>query len=181
MLDEAVINKLPSTLVTELTATIQQNQAIHRPELPYCAWRVVSDVQIGLSGRGEKASSNPNETITEIIETVQEAVLEFNFYSDSSQNGATKEARQLCQDFLNKLDLTTAMETLKAAGIGLLEKRGYGNIDTHLGDDWERRALCELRVNYVESNEDDIPFIEQLPAGAKVQGTYVNVDGTELT
>lgn len=181
MLDETVINGLPKTLVPELTATIQQDQGAHSPELPYCAWRVISDVPIGLSARGQKESTNPTEKVTEIIETVKQAVIEFNFYSDTSQNGATIEAMQLCNSFLNRLDFTTAMETLSAARIGLLSKSQNSNINKHLGDEWERRAMCELTINYVEIDEDDIPFIERLPAGATVQGTYVNVDGTELS
>jgi hypothetical protein len=180
MLDNAALNGLVKLLLPDLNAVIQQNQDAHSPEKPYCAWRITSEIEIGLAAKGEKDAPNPLDLI-QYIERSKRATIEFNFYTETESRGAEKVARKFCNEFLNKLNLQSSSEYFRANNMALVDHNDFQNIDQHLGDNWERRAVCELVINYVDSVEEEITTIQYNPAtDAGIVGTFINHDGTEL-
>jgi hypothetical protein len=173
MLDLAAINGLVKLLLPDLVQVIQANQDVKSPVKPYCAWRIVSEVEIGLAARGTKDAPNPLDLI-EYIERSKQVVIDFNFYTETKQRGAEKEARLFCNEFLNKLNLFSTSEYFAAHNMALLSTADYANMDAHLGDNWERRAMCELTINYIDSVEEVIPTITYDPnRDAGIVGTYI--------
>lgn len=182
MLDLTAINGLVKELLPELNGkVIQQNQGADSPEKPYCAWRIISEVEVGLAAIGEKASLTPTTSITQVAERTKIASVEFQFYTETKQRGAEFEAREVCNKFLTLLYLQDAKDWAYNNDYSILEVQDYSNLDLHLSDVWERRAACELQVMYIDQAEQDIPFIEYDPdRDSGITGTYINTDGTEL-
>lgn len=164
---ESSINGLIKLLEPDLKAVHQLNQGNKdKSPKPYAGWRIISEVTVGLP---ELFSTDSATYITETVNQQRKVQLEVNFYSNSREFGSLV-ARDYCNSFLAKLYLNSSLMYQESYGLSVLDTQNYSNLDTHLGDKWERRALCELTLLYSEQVSDNIPFIESVKS---IKGTFV--------
>ena len=131
----------------------------------------------------------PTTKITETIQRVKKATVEINFFTLTESQILIKQkkkvdvvdkvARLFCNEFLERLYLVQQQDYMQTNEFSLLDTTDFSDVGVYLGDKHERRAICELTLNYVGEVSEDIPFIEQ-QTGSAITGTYIDDAETEL-
>lgn len=186
MITAAQISGLIEQALPELTAAIMSDGEGKAPKKPYATFKFGSEIGQGHPLRIYTDSTDYATTkVTETVQRVKTASVEINFYTDTETQHLKKKrtnakvARQFCNEFLEKLYLVNQQDYMQDAGFSLLDTKDFSDVGVYLGDKHERRAICELTLNYVGEQAADIPFIEQQEDSA-ITGTYIDDAGTEL-
>jgi len=147
-------------MAPDVSNIIQANQSVDAPEYPYIAWRVISERNHGLpdefsvdSGDGSNLMHTNSRTRT--------AEVEIQFFTSNRKNGGMI-AREFCNEFLERIYLPTSVLFQAQNKVALMATRDYSNLDTVLGDKWERRAVCELTINYQYSLSEKVAYADSI-------------------
>lgn len=129
---------------------IRQKQDKGSPSKPYAAYRVLSNQPLGMSATYHDKNGGGVE---ETVERKRIATLEIQFFTHTELQAKEQSlinyipANYLAEIFQDKVDLTRSIAYQKLNGFSVLGVKTITDIDAYLGDNWERRALCELRIH----------------------------------
>jgi hypothetical protein len=186
MIGNAEISGLVKLCCPDVRSVILASQDVKRPERPYATFKLGAETGIGFPLRIYKDSVDfPTEKITETVQRVKKLTVEINFFTQTESQiikekpDCRKVARELCNEFLERLYLVSAQDFMTDNGFSLLDTKDFSDIGLYLGDKHERRAICELTINYVGEVFEDIPFIEKQD-DSSITGTYVDAAGNTL-
>ncbi len=129
---------------------ILQKQDKASPPKPYAAYRILSNQPLGVSAVYHDING---ENVEETVERKRIKSLEVQFFTQTEQQAIDQtienyiSANDLAELFEDKIDLTRSTAYQKLNGFSVLGVQTITDIDEQLGDRWERRALCELRIH----------------------------------
>lgn len=188
MITAAQIAGLIEQACPDLTKAIMADGEGKAPKKPYATFKFGSEIGQGHPLRIYTDSDDyPTTKVTETVQRVKTASVEINFFTDTETQHLKKKrtgdeakvARQFCNEFLEKLYLVDQQDYMLDAGFSLLDTKDFSDVGVYLGDKHERRAICELTLNYVGEVAADISFIEK-QSDSEITGTYIDDAGTEL-
>lgn len=129
---------------------IRQKQDKRSPAKPYCAYRFLSNQPFGSPA---EYYDDIEPALKETIEEKQRRILEIQFFTKTEQQAIEEtivdyiSANDLAELFRINSNRPRSRTFQKQNGFSVLSAGTITDIDEYLGDLWERRAVCELKIH----------------------------------
>lgn len=164
--NEMTTNFLNMVINDSGVTVIRQKQEGASPSKPYASYRYISNIGIG---HPTTIYTDPGGT-QKLVETnsrLRTPQLEVQFYTKTETQALTeniedyKSAADYCSDFEDDLTSLRVQRFMRENDFSVLSKTSIPDLDSQLGDSWERRSQCEMTLNQVTSTTDNVEYFNQ--------------------
>jgi hypothetical protein len=162
----AIENALHAWVSTVLgVETIWAGQNAPAPNLTYATIRLT-----GPFGQGAEIASSTN-LANPAGQEIEQAVSEQQEWSLSVQ-GYGANARALLAGATLKLQLPSAIEALRAAGVAVVDVGDTQDVSALVGSQFETRALMDVRIRTVDSATERTGYIDRVGISSPFTGNF---------
>jgi hypothetical protein len=162
----AIENALHAWVSTVLgVETIWAGQNAPAPNLTYATIRLT-----GPFGQGAEIASSTN-LANPAGQEIEQAVSEQQEWSVSVQ-GYGANARALLAGATLKLQLPSAIEALRAAGVAVVDVGDTQDVSALVGSQFETRALMDVRIRTVDSATERTGYIDRVGISSPFTGNF---------